>query len=305
MQIISNMENLFLTGKNAVAIGKFDGIHIGHRKLLQTIIHAKNQGMSAVVFTFEPSPEELFRGELLPVLDTKEEKRRRFEEMGIDYLIEFPLTYETAAISPEQFMVDILTKRLHTELLVSGADLSFGDKGKGNATMLKAYAEQQGFQYQVIDKVCVNGKEVSSTRIREAVSTGHMVLVSQLLGEPYGVSGTIVHGNHIGHSLDMPTVNIIPETCKLLPPNGVYATVSQTLNDSYYGVTNIGYKPTVSSEKVLGVETYLYDFNGDLYGEEIQTKLLHFMRPEQRFQSIEELKQQLNRDKENARKYFI
>ena len=290
MQIIKETVDFQIEGKNAVAIGKFDGIHVGHRKLLQKISQAKQNGMAAVVFTFDPSPEELFQGIKLPVLDTKDEKRRKIEEMGVDYLIEFPLTLQTAAIPPEEFMEDILYRRLGTALLVSGTDLSFGDQGRGNSAMLAAFAAQKGFSYEMIDKVCVNGREVSSSRIREAVTEGRMVEVAQMLGEPYSVSGVIVHGNHIGHTLDMPTVNIVPEYYKLLPPNGVYATISQTQNDSYYGVTNIGCKPTVSDKKVLGVETYLYDFDGDLYGEEIRTRLLHYMRPEQRWKAKSVLK---------------
>lgn len=306
MQIISGQTNIPLQTekKGAVAIGKFDGIHIGHRKLLAEMIEAKKQGMEAIIFTFNPSPEELFKKITLPVLDTTEEKREKFEKMGVDYLIEFPLTFETAAISPQKFMQDILHNKLHAGLVVSGADLSFGDKGKGNAAMLATFAKEHNFVYRMIDKVCVNGKEVSSTRIREAVENGFMEEVTSMLGEPYGISGTIVHGNHLGHSLDMPTVNVIPEKNKLLPPRGVYATISETQGNAYYGVTNIGYKPTVSNQKVLGVETYLYDFNGDLYGESIQTKLLHFMRPEQHFTNIDALKEQLTRDRENGRLFW-
>lgn len=306
MQIITGLTKISLQTekKSAIAIGKFDGIHIGHKKLLAEIIEAKKNGMEAIVFTFDPSPEELFQNITLPVLDTKEEKRSKFEKMGVDYLIEFPLTFETAAISPQDFMQNILYKQLHAGLVVSGTDLSFGNQGKGNSAMLKQFAGENGLIYRMIEKVCVNGKEVSSTRIREAVENGFMEEVSSMLGESYGISGTIVHGNHLGHSLDMPTVNVIPEENKLLPPRGVYATISETQGSAYYGVTNIGYKPTVSSKKVLGVETYLYDFTGDLYGENIQTKLLHFMRPEQRFTNIEALKEQLSRDRENGRKYY-
>lgn len=306
MQILTGLGEIGLPDeeKAAVAIGKFDGIHIGHQQLLQLIIEGKKKGLKAVVFTFDPSPEEFFTGLPLPVLDTKEEKRQKFLDMGIDYLIEFPLNHQTAAISPKDFMQDILYDRLHAGLVVSGTDISFGDKGKGNAEMLQEFAKEKQFTYQMIDKVYACGKEVSSSRIREAVANGLMEEAAAMLGESYGIYGKIVHGRHLGHTLEMPTVNIIPQENKLLPPRGVYATVSKTQEMCYYGITNIGYKPTVSNTKTLGVETYLYDYEGDLYGETIHTRLLHFMRPEQKFTNIEALKKQLFQDRENGKQYI-
>ncbi|MDD6202556.1 MAG: riboflavin biosynthesis protein RibF [Lachnospiraceae bacterium] len=303
MQIISNTTDFSLKGPSAIAIGKFDGIHVGHQKLMEQILAEKKNGMRAVVFTFDPSPEELFSGKRLPVLDTTQEKRERFAKMGIDDLIEFPLNFQTASISPMDFMEKFLLMQLKAGLVVSGSDLSFGDKGKGNAGMLADFAKEHGFVYRMIDKVCVEGKEVSSSRVRDAVAAGNMEEAAKLLGTPYTVSGRIIHGNHIGHTLQMPTVNMIPPAFKLLPPRGVYATLSETPKGTYSGITNIGYKPTVSDEKVLGVETYLYDFDGNLYDEEIHTKLLHFMRPEQKFDGVEELMAQLQKDKEDGRKY--
>lgn len=306
MHIISEQKSFALPNqiRTAIAIGKFDGIHIGHKKILDEIILAKKQGMTAVVFTFNPSPEEFFSKEKLPVLDTREEKRAKFDKMGIDYLIEFPLTTETAAMSPKHFMQDILLNNLHAALVVSGTDLSFGDKGSGNADLLADFAKEKGFTYKIIEKVCANGKEVSSTRIREAVLNGYLEEANAMLGEPYCLNGKIIHGNHLGHSLNMPTVNIIPQDHKLLPPRGVYATISEIQGESYFGVTNIGFKPTVSNKCILGAETFLYHFSGDIYGENIHTRLLHFMRPEQRFTNVEALKEQLMRDKDNGMQYF-
>ncbi len=301
MQIISKTTDIQIgEKKSAIAIGKFDGIHIGHRKILDEIIKAKENGMQAVIFTFDPSPEEYFGGTMIPVLDTKEEKRIKFEQAGVDVLVEFPLTEKTVAISPESFIKDILVDKLNAGLVVSGTDLSFGYMGKGNAQLLSQFSILNHFDYKMVDKVCVDGKEVSSTRIRNQVAKGNMDETAALLGEAYRISGYIVHGNHIGHTLGMPTVNILPQHEKLLPPNGVYVTLSETKGKSYYGITNIGYKPTVSKERVLGVETYLYDFDGNLYGEKIDTRIIHYMRPEQKFSNIEELKKQLALDKEKG-----
>lgn len=275
--------------KSAVAIGKFDGIHIGHQALLQCIINKKKDGMRAVVFTFSPSPEEFFRGQMLPVIDTVEEKRDNFEKMGVDVLIEYPLTKESAAISPQSFMEDILYKGLNAGYVVSGKDLSFGNKGAGNADMLQKFADENGFIYEMIDKVCLDGHEVSSTSVREAILTGDMELVSRMLGRRYRIGGEVVHGRALGRTIQMPTINIIPAKEKLLPPCGVFATITIVDGKEYPGVTNIGIKPTVSDENRVGVETHLFDFDKDVYGKNVVTELVNFIRPEKKFASVEDM----------------
>ncbi len=308
MQIINGTTEFFAADMKinscAVAIGKFDGIHIGHRKILDEVLRAKMEGMCATVFTFEPSPEEFFLSAKQHVLDTIIEKRKKFEEMGIDLLIEFPLTETTARMSPKDFMEEILVKKLRVGLVVSGTDLSFGYKGEGNASMLQSFATQNGFSYKMIDKVCVDKEEVSSTRIRKAISIGEMETANNMLGGAYRISGVVVHGRNLGHTLMMPTVNILPAENKLLPPNGVYVSLSECMGKQYYGITNIGYKPTVSDEKILGIETYLFDFEGNLYGQSITIQLLHFMRPEQKFSDVNVLKRQLIKDKELGMEYL-
>lgn len=306
MQIVRDLKTFFelnnrvKTGtkplKSAVAIGKFDGIHIGHQALLQCIIDKKKENMRAVVFTFSPSPEEFFRGQSLPAIDTIDEKRDNFEKMGVDILIEYPLTKESAAISPQAFMEDILYKGLNAGYVVSGRDLSFGNKGAGNADMLQAFAVENGFCYEVIDKVCVDGNEVSSTNVREAVVKGDMDSVSRMLGRRYRIGGEIVHGKALGRTIQMPTINIIPAKEKLLPPSGVYATVTVIDGKEYPGVTNIGIKPTVTDEKKVGVETHLFDFDKDVYGKYAITQLICFIRPEMRFANLDDMLTRIKED---------
>jgi len=282
--------------KSAVAIGKFDGIHIGHRALLQCIINKKKENMRAVVFTFSPSPEEFFRGQLLPAIDTAQEKRDNFAKMGVDILIEYPLTKESAAISPQSFMEDILFNGLNAGYVVSGRDLSFGNKGAGNADMLQAFAAEKDFVYEMIDKVCIDGNEVSSTSVREAVVKGDMEKVCRMLGRRYCVGGEVVHGKALGRTIQMPTINIIPAKEKLLPPSGVYATVTLIDGREYPGVTNIGVKPTVTDEKVVGVETHLFDFDENVYGKYVVTELVSYIRAEKRFASVEDMLTQIKAD---------
>lgn len=308
MQIVQDLESFIMEGTGAIAIGKFDGIHIGHQALLEKILDRKKEGMQAVVFTFTPSPEEFFKGVSLPVIDSLEEKRENFSKMGVDILIEYPLTKESASISPEDFMQMVLWDRLHAGYVVSGTDLSFGDKGRGNSQMLSAFAKENSFIYEEIEKICVAGEngelEVSSTAVREAIAKGDMELVIKMLGRAYRIGGEVVHGRALGRTIQVPTVNIIPQKQKLLPPKGVYATVSYFDGRQILGVTNIGCKPTVSDEEQIGVETHLFDFDEEIYGEHIVTWLLHFIRPEMKFDNLEALTSQLKQDETSGRAYF-
>ncbi len=296
MQIITELDKLNLDSKSALAIGKFDGIHLGHKKLLNLIMEQRQDGLKATVFTFEPSPEEFFVGHPVPQLFTRDEKRRAFEEIGIDTLIEFPLTAETAATEPVEFVKGILVDKLKADYIAAGTDVSFGDKGKGDQFLLKRLSQELGFELCLIDKVRIDDEEVSSTKVRNAVTDGDMHLVTRLLGNNYSVSGTIEHGHHIGHTLGIPTINVIPGENKLLPPFGVYSSIVFIEGKSYKGMTNIGRKPTISEVEKTGVETYLYDFDGDLYGKFAKVELITFVRPEMKFSSLEELKKQIASD---------
>lgn len=297
MEIITGTTDFYIEEVTAATIGKFDGIHIGHRRLLQEIMDEKQKGKKACVFTFDPSPTVFFGNMKEKVLTTREEKRNIFSFMGVDILIEFPLNAETAATPPVEFVTQILCNRMNAEFVAAGADLSFGAGGAGNAGLLKSLAAECGLEVRIIDKVKRNGREISSTLVREAVEQGNMVWAEELLGMPYVVEGTVLHGNRIGRTLGMPTVNLIPSEDKLLPPCGVYYSGVQMEGKFYKGISNVGYKPTIrENEKALGVETYLYDYTGDAYGKEITVSLYEFKRPEQKFADLSALKSQVQSD---------
>lgn len=300
MQIISGTTEFHIEGKSAVAIGKFDGIHLGHKKLLNYILEQKVDGFKTVVFTFEPSPEEFFLGRTVKQLFTREEKRKAFEEMGIDILIEFPLTRETAATPPEDFVKKILVGQLSAGYIAAGTDVSFGDKGRGDQHLLKGLSKECDYELELIEKVRLDGEEVSSTRVRNEVADGNMAMVKRLLGSEYSVGGEIEHGRHIGHTIGVPTVNVIPPENKLLPPFGVYASKVYLDGKEYRGMTNIGRKPTISEKEKVGVETYIYDFDKDVYGEYARIALGRFLRPEMKFDSLDALKAQIQSDIESA-----
>ncbi|MDD6628336.1 MAG: bifunctional riboflavin kinase/FAD synthetase [Lachnospiraceae bacterium] len=295
MHIIENTTEFQLDRPGAVAIGKFDGIHLGHQKLIQKIIEQKAKGYLATVFTFDTSAAAFFGGEEKE-LTTREEKRIVFEKMGVDVLIEFPLNRETAATEPVEFVQRYLVSQMQAAYICAGTDLSFGRRGAGNYELLQQYADSYGYQVELIDKVRMDGEEVSSTRVREAVRTGQMEAAARMLGTPYSVSGTVEHGRRLGRTIGMPTANLLPEQDKLLPPNGVYYSKVLMGGRIYSSITNIGCKPTVSENHIMGVETYLYDFAGDIYGKDITVQLLAFRRPEMKFDGVDSLKAQMQKD---------
>lgn len=290
MEIIAGTKDFEWTCETAVAMGKFDGIHVGHKRLLEHILECRKSGLKACVFTFDPTPSVLFGLSDGKELSTLTEKRAAFERMGVDILVEFPLTKETAAIPAEEFLREYLCERMHAKLIAAGEDVSFGKFGSGNAALLEACKDTYQYDLCLIEKVCVNGEPVSSTRIRGAVEAGEMEEAARLLGSPYQVGGLVESGAGLGHTIGFPTANLMPGPSKLLPPKGVYFSRALVNGRWHAAISNIGCKPTVNRDKAIGVETYLYDFDEDIYGAEMTVELLRFVRPERRFAGVEELK---------------
>ena len=193
---------------------------------------------------------------------------------------------------------------MKAKAVVVGPDCSFGYKGAGNVELLRTLGRKLGFRLYVIEKEKDHRRDISSTYVKEALEAGDMELVNDLLGYRYFISGEVLHGRRIGRTLGMPTTNLVPSTKKLLPPNGVYLSRTRIGEQAYYGVTNIGYKPTIG-ETFRGVETYLFDFDGDLYGENIDVELWKFNRPEMKFDSVEHLKNQMQADIAFGKEYFF
>ncbi len=281
---------------SAVTLGKFDGVHIGHQMLMERALkHKEEDGAAAVVFAFNAHPEN--------VLMTSLEQRDFVQKLGMDALVDCPFVPEISGMSPEQFIEEILVKRLHAKWIIVGDDFRFGHKRAGDVQFLLDNQERFGITVEVFEKEQYRDRDVSSTFIREKLAEGEMDTVRMLLGRAYSVQGTVLHGNHIGTKLGMPTLNLIPPREKLLPPNGVYMSRTKVDGKWYNGVTNIGYKPTVGAD-FRGVETYLMDFSQDIYGKEVRTELLSFERSEKKFASLERLKAQIEKDIALGRKYF-
>jgi riboflavin kinase/FMN adenylyltransferase len=280
---------------SAVTLGKFDGLHRGHQKLIGEVQSLQKKGLYGIVFSIAPDHA--------PVLLTAEEKRSRVEAYGMDMMVRCPFVQEVLSMEPEAFVAEILVRRLNAKYVVVGTDFRFGHNRSGDVGTLQALQEKYGYQVRVIDKLCYHRREISSTYVREVLARGEMELVNRLLGYEYPVRGVVRHGRQLGRSIGMPTINLIPEERKLLPPQGVYFSRVSCGGHEHTGVTNVGYKPTVDGS-FLGVETYLYDVNENLYGCDTEVRLLHYSRPEQKFDSVESLKRQMQRDIQAGRDYF-
>ncbi len=306
MKYITDLKALKNISPCVITLGKFDGVHRGHQKLIR-LVHeiAEEKGWKTAAFTFDVSPQVKMGMRRSQLLMTNEERRARLEKLGLDYLVECPFTDEIKNMEPEDFVKKILAEKMQARALVVGADFHFGKKRRGDAALLRKMGEELNLEIHVEQKEQDGKRDISSTYVREELSLGHMEKVTELLGNPYSVKGEIVHGNHIGHTLGFPTINQIPESIKLLPPNGVY--LSRTLVDGheYDGISNVGTKPTVQGEKIMGIETHLLFFSGDLYGKEARVQLLSFRRPEKKFDSLEDLKKQLDEDIREARELAV
>lgn len=304
MKIINDTLDFSIPEMSAITLGKFDGIHKGHQKLMKMILAKKEQGLKSVVFTFGQMPGTFFFGKGRTIL-TRKERQLHLERMGLDYMIECPFVPEVIQMEPEKFIEDVLVNQLHVKYIAVGPDFRFGHNRKGSVGMLKKMAPVYGYEVEVFDKECLEDKVISSTYVRHMLEIGEMETVQKLLGYPYYVSGTVVHGHAIGRKIGIPTINLIPDDDKMLPPNGVYLTKTIWEEKQIFGITNVGCKPTISGEEAKGIETHLYDFDGDLYDKELTVEFYAYHRPERRFESLEELKSQLARDVSWGREIIV
>lgn len=305
MIIYSGNEKLNIASDTVVTIGKFDGMHRGHQKLISRMKEtAAKENLKTILFTFGISPELYLSGSDKKLLMTDSEKISFAKNAGVDYFVSYPFTEEVRCMTGEDFIDKILINQLHARCIVAGTDFKFGYKRSGDAGLLGRLSEKYGYHLIVEEKLKDSSEsEISSTRIRLMVANGDMERACECLGRNYSISGAVIHGNHRGNSFGFPTINQKPDTMKLLPPKGVYVSRVNIDGRSYGGITNIGCKPTVG-ENSIGVETFLFDFDDNIYGVNAETMLLKFVRFERKFDSIEELTTQINKDAAFAREYL-
>lgn len=283
----------FRLDSTSVTLGKFDGIHLGHRKLIEEV--KKSEGLKSVLFTFDLNPLNLFSEKEIKLIYTNEERKNLLLHSGLDFLIDYPFSKEMADMKPEIFIEEVIFKKLGAKKIIVGTDFRFGKDREGDIQLLEKRKKDYGYELLAIDKLMKDGMEISSTYARKLLKNGEIIFVNELLGRPYHILETVIHGRNLGHTIGMPTINQKPDKTKLLPPFGVYASITEIEGKKYKGITNIGVKPTIG-ESFTGVETWLFDFNKDVYGKTAKVCLYDFIRAEMKFSNLEELKNQVNLD---------
>ena len=288
---------------SVVALGCFDGVHLGHRAVITKAVRwAKELGLFCTVFAFESSPKNYFAPNSVPQLTDRRAKIALLEELGVDTVVCIPFDKSIATTSAEDFFQSILCNLLCAKHIVCGYNYSFGAKGLGNTSLLASLCEGAGVGLSVLPPITIDGSTVSASTIRTALEEGRLDDAYLLLGRFFSIRSVVVDGQHLGRRLGFPTLNQILSSAVVVPKHGVYfSRVSiEGVDRQYFGITNIGIRPTVGSEFV-GAETHLFDFSGDLYGKEVTVELLAFLRAEQKFTSVEELSAQVHRDIERAK----
>lgn len=303
MKIYHQLADFHPPQYSVVTSGTFDGVHLGHQKILGRLkeLAARKQG-ETVLLTYWPHPRLILQPEdkSLRLLSTLSEKVNLLEEMGVDHLIILPFTKELSQMSSEEFIREILVDKIQTKTLVIGYDHKFGKNREGSFEYLQSHSHLFGFAIEEISRQDVDDLGVSSTKIRTALAQGDISTANKYLGRPYDLSGQVVNGQQIGRSLGFPTANIqIADDFKLLPRDGAYAVHAEVNSIQYKAILNIGDRPTVDGEKKT-IEAHLIDFKGNLYGQELRIYFQEFLREEKKFESLDALKNQLVIDRERA-----
>jgi len=286
-----------------ITIGSFDGVHRGHLEVINQLkFIADEVNGESVVFTFSPHPSSILAPDKeLVLLTTLEERITLFSKTGIDHLIIFPFTREFSDLSYEQFVKTILVDQLHIHTLLLGYDNKIGHGRQGNYEQLAGLSEKLGFEIRTHKALKIDHLNLSSTHIRKLLSQGYLYEASKLLGYPFLISGTVVHGKSLGNKLGFPTANLLPPDRKFVPANGVYAVLVEYKHQTYKGMMNIGVRPTIEDYATKPIlEVHLFNFSGNLYGEWVQVSIYRKIRDEFKFDSIEALREQLKKDKLQA-----
>jgi len=287
---------------SVVTIGTFDGVHIGHQKIIKKLVKiAKKNDLQAIVLTFFPHPRMVLQKDAnIKMINTIDEKSLQLENHGIDYLVVKEFTQDFSRLTAQEFVRDILVDKLHVKHIIIGYDHHFGRNRTANIEDLKAFGEIYGFKVTEISAQEIDEVAVSSTKIRKALLEGDIKTANTFLGYLFSFNGTIVKGKGLGKQIDFPTANIqIDEDYKLIPKDGAYVVQTQYKGDTLYGMMNIGTNPTVDGQSQT-VEMHLFDFDTDIYGERFTVEIIERLRDEQKFESVDHLKTQLFKDKIDA-----
>jgi len=308
MNIYKGVESIKNITNPVLTIGTFDGVHIGHQKIIHQLNEeaAKVNGESALL-TFFPHPRMVLQpnDHSLKLIQTQEEKINKLAEFGLKNLIVIPFTKEFSNLSAIDFVESILVEKLKIKKIIIGYDHQFGNNREGDLKFLVSMAPKYGFEVIEIPAQEINDVNVSSTQVRNAVLNGDIHIANKYLGQAFKINGTVVKGKQLGRTIGFPTANVkIEDPYKIIPAIGVYNVIIKLQNSTHKGMMNIGYRPTISNELELSLEVHLLDFNGDLYNQFVTVNVLNRIRNEKKFPSIDHLKAQLKEDEQTCRAFF-
>lgn len=305
MKIFHGTENANILRPTVLTLGVFDGLHLGHQRIMRHVVdRAKAVGAHATAITFDPHPRAVLHPESAPpLLQTLDQRLANFEVLGIEQAIVIPFNKEFASHPAEDFLRDIVHDRLHAQEVYLGKGFAFGKDRSGDIDLLRRLSVELGFHADEVDEIRLRGMRISSSKVREALAAGRVNLARRMLGRPYGVEGVIIRGDRRGHTIGFPTANLKPHN-RVIPKFGVYATATLVGGTWRRSITNIGVRPTFETTTEPSIETYLFDFDGDLYGDVLRVRFLHRIRDERKFNGIDELKAQIEKDSARALNYF-
>ncbi len=306
MEIIKNSSNFSSSEQTFVTIGTFDGVHYGHQQIIEKLVsEAKKANKKSVVLTFFPHPRMVLQKDnSLELINTIDERATLLEKTGLDYLIIHPFSKEFSKMSALEFVRDILVNQLNISKLIIGYDHHFGKNREGNITQLSEYSHVYDFIVEEIPAQDIDSVSISSTKVRRALHAGSLKTANNYLGYNFMLNGTVVNGKKLGGTIGYPTANIdVKETYKLIPKTGVYVVKSTLDKKIVFGMMNIGSRPTVDGNHQT-IEVHFFDFNQDLYNQNLTIELMYFLRDEHKFDSIDSLVHQLKKDEETARNYI-
>ena len=306
MRLFHGTDNAEIARPTVLTLGVFDGLHLGHQLIMSTVVE-RARAINAVptVITFDPHPRAVLHPESAPpLLQTFDQKIEAFGVLGIEQTIVVRFTRDFAQLEAEDFLRDVVRDRLQAVEVYLGRGFAFGRNREGNIELLRKVSKQLGFSADEVPEVRLRGQRISSSRIRGLLAEGKVNLARRMLGRPYGVEGRVVRGAERGRTLGFPTANLRPEN-RVIPRGGVYITATLIEGAWRRSITNIGTRPTFESDSAQpSVETYVMNWTGDLYGDVVRVRFLRRLRNEQKFASIDELKQQIARDRDRASEYF-
>jgi riboflavin kinase / FMN adenylyltransferase len=309
MKVIKDGEEICYDKNSVVTVGTFDGIHLGHKKIISDLTGIKNEKkLRGVVITFDPHPQIILRNKHngIRLLSTTDEKLLEFEKLGIDLIYILNFTEKFSEISAEEFYRIYLVEKLGLTDIVFGYDHNFGKNREGNFDTVKKISGKYGVFVHKVDEFKLDGDKVNSTTIRNFLDDGNVEKASYLLGSNYYFSGKVVYGDRRGSKLGFPTANIEPlSEYKLIPKNGVYFVSIEIEGKKFYGMMNIGNRPTISEQDKIFMEVNIFSFNENIYDKTVRIEFIKFLREERKFTSLDELVKQLNTDKENCNKLIL